>query len=75
MSLRFASWKVTRRTASESNMLSSEWEMRRDNMDSTCGNVKEKGMEEIDGGDSGNREFVFVFLVFCYVVKRGEIQA
>lgn len=56
-------------------MLSSEWEMRRDNMDSTCGNVKEKRMEEIDGGDSGNREFVFVFLVFCYVVKRGEIQA
>ena len=39
----------------------SEWEMRRDNMDSTCGNVKEKRMEEIDGGDSGNREFVFVY--------------
>lgn len=46
--------------ASESSMLSSEWEMRRDSMDSACGDVK-KRTEEIDGGDSGNRGFVFVY--------------
>ena len=45
MCLRFASWRVTRMAASESSMLSSEWEMRRDSRDSACGDVKKRGQK------------------------------
>lgn len=31
--------------ASESSMLSSEWEMRRDSRDSACGDVKKRGQK------------------------------
>ena len=76
MCMRFASLKVTRTAAPESSELSSEWEMRRDSMDSACRNVKEERTKEIDGGEFGNRRFVFVyFWCFALFLKMGEIQA
>lgn len=76
MYMRFASLKVTRMEARESSELSSEWEMRRDGMDSACRNMKEEGTKEIDGGEFGNRGFVFVyFWCFTLFLKMGEIQA